>query len=107
MCHLSTKDQYICQSHHGIAEAVTCLLGGAQFSACPFYHPRSARSRFRPTRKAAIGAGNVPDSNGISDDCKRQNRSHQIEPVPVNTRGRELVKCGERIPLPLEPVKGL
>ena len=25
----------------------------------------------------------------------------------VNKRGRELVQCGERIPLPLEPVNGL
>src|SRR5215471_19889310 len=82
MCHLSTKDQYICQSHHGIAAAVTGVLGGAQFPAGSFYHPRSARSRFRPTRKAAIYAGNFPDSNGISDDFKRQNRSHQTEPVP-------------------------
>src|SRR6266446_7494843 len=83
MCHLSKKDQYVCQSNHRIAEAVTGVLGDAQFPACSFYHPRSSRSRFRPTRKAAICAGNFPDSNGISDDCKRQKRSHQTEPVPI------------------------
>src|SRR5215831_6398238 len=82
MCPLSPQDQHVCQSYHGIAEAVTCLLGGAQFSSYPLYHPRSSCCRFRPTRKAAIGAGNFPDSNGISDDFKRQNRSHQTEPVP-------------------------
>src|SRR5713101_7014012 len=65
MCHLSQKDQYVCQSNHGIAEAVTGVLGRAQFPSCSFYHPRSSRSRFRPTRKAAICAGNFPDSNGI------------------------------------------
>src|SRR6266705_5944082 len=37
MCHLSKKDQYVCQINQGIAEAVTCLLGGAQFSSCPFW----------------------------------------------------------------------
>src|SRR5215467_8771679 len=82
MCPLSPQDQHVCQSHHGIAEAITCLLGGAQFSSYPLYHPRSSRSRLRSTRKAAIDAGDFPDSNGISDDCKRQNRSHQTEPVP-------------------------
>ncbi len=65
MCHLSPQDQHVCQSHHGIAEAVTGVLGRAQFPSCSFYHPRSSRSRFRPTRKAAICAGNFPDSNGI------------------------------------------
>src|SRR5712691_9126830 len=83
MCHLSTKDQYICQSNQGIAEAVTCLLGGAQFSSCPFYHPSSSRCCFRPTRKAAVCAGNFSDSNGISDYFKRQKRSHSTEPVPA------------------------
>jgi hypothetical protein len=82
MCHLSPQDQHVCQSHHGIAEAATGVLGSAQFPACSFYHPRSSRSRFRPTRKAAICAGNFPDPNGISDDCKRQKRSHKTEPVP-------------------------
>ena len=82
MCHLSTKDQYICQSNHGIAEAVTGVLGGAQFPSGSLYHPRSSCSRFRPTRNADICAGNFSDSNGISDDCKRQKRSHQTEPVP-------------------------
>src|SRR5437868_6940971 len=83
MCHLSTKDQYLCQSHHGIAEAVTGVLGGAQFPSGSLYHPRSSCGRFRPTRNADICAGNFSDSNGISDDCKRQKRSHQTEPVPV------------------------
>src|SRR6267378_2515024 len=83
MCHLSTKDQYVCQSNHRIAEAVTGVLGGTQFSAGPFYHPRSSRGRFGHPREAVVGAGNFPDSNGISDDFKRQNRSHQTEPVPA------------------------
>src|SRR5438045_7563269 len=83
MCHLSTKDQYLCQSHHGIAEAVTGVLGGAQFPSGSLYHPRSSCGRFRPTRNADICAGNFSDSNGISDDCKRQKRSHQTEPVPL------------------------
>src|SRR5229473_6939153 len=65
MCHLSPQDQHVCQSHHGIAEAVTGVLGRAQFPSCSLYHPRSSRSRFRSTRKAAICAGNFPDSNGI------------------------------------------
>src|SRR6266852_898432 len=82
MCHLSPQDQHVCQSNHGIAEAVTGVLGGAQFPSCSFYHSRSSRSRFRPTRKAAICAGNFSDSNGISDDFKRQKRSHSTEPVP-------------------------
>src|SRR5713101_5864553 len=83
MCHLSPQDQHVCQSNHGIAEAVTGVLGGAQFPSCSFYHSRSSRSRFRPTRKAAICAGNFSDSNGISDDFKRQKRSHSTEPVPT------------------------
>src|SRR6266566_4764745 len=84
MCHLSAQDQYVCQIHHRIAAAVTCLLGGAQFSPYPFYHPRSSCCRFGRPREAAVCAGNFPDSNGISDDFKRQNRSHQTEPVPVH-----------------------
>src|SRR5947207_15963262 len=84
MCHLSTEDQYGCQSNHGIAEAVTGVLGGAQFSSGPFYHPRSSRGRFGHPREAAVGAGNFPDSNGVSGDFKRQNRSHQTEPVPTS-----------------------
>src|SRR5919201_1513742 len=80
MCHLSTKDQYVCQSNQGIAEAVTGVLGGAQFSAGPLYHPRSSRGRFGHPRETSDCAGNVPDSHGLSDDCKRQNRSHQTEP---------------------------
>src|SRR5947209_10618521 len=83
MCHLSKKDQYVCQINQGIAEAVTCLLGGAQFSSGPFYHPRSSRGRYGHPREAAVRAGNFPDSNGISDDFKRQNRSHETEPVPA------------------------
>src|SRR6266446_3974721 len=83
MCRLSPQDQHVCQSHHWIAEAVTGVLGGAQFPSCSFYHPRSSRSRFRPTRNADICAGNFSDSNGISDDFKRQKRSHQTEPVPL------------------------
>src|SRR5262249_55686849 len=63
------------------AEAATGVLGGTQFSACPLYHPRSSRCRFGHPREAAVCAGNVPDSNGIGDDCKRQNRSYQTEPV--------------------------
>src|SRR6266699_2764277 len=85
MCHLSPQDQHVCQSNHRIAEAVTGVLGGAQFPSCSFYHPRSSRSRFRPTRNADICAGNFSDSNGISADCKRQKRSHQTEPVPGQT----------------------
>src|SRR5438876_1516108 len=83
MCHLSKKDQYVCQSNQRIAEAVTGVLGDAQFSSGPFYHPRSSRGRFGHTREAAVCAGNFPDSNGISGDFKRQNRSHQTEPVPA------------------------
>src|SRR5437879_5315303 len=82
MCTLSKKGQYVCQSNHRIAEAVTSVLGNAQFSAGPFYYPRSSRGRFGHPREAAVGAGNFPDSNGISDDFKRQNRSHHTEPVP-------------------------
>src|SRR5437773_9612526 len=85
MCYLSKKDQYVCQSNQGIAEAVTCLLGGAQFSSGPFYHPRSSRGRFGPPREAAVCAGNFPDASGISDYFKRQNRSHRTEPVPSST----------------------
>src|SRR5713101_3278791 len=83
MCHLSKKDQYVCQINQGIAEAVTGVLGGAQFPSCPFYHPRSSRCRLGHTREAAVCAGNFPDSNGISDYFKRQKRSHQTEPVPM------------------------
>src|SRR6266705_6159619 len=83
MCHLSKKDQYVCQINQGIAEAVTGVLGGAQFPSCPFYHPRSSRCRLGHPREAAVCAGNFPDSNGISDDFKRQKRSHQTEPVPL------------------------
>src|SRR5712692_4041174 len=84
MCHLSKKDQYVCQINQGIAEAVTGVLGGAQFPSCPFYHPRSSRCCLGHTREAAVCAGNFPDSNGISDDFKRQKRSHQTEPVPCH-----------------------
>src|SRR5438552_11477004 len=96
MCHLSTKDQYVCQSNHRIAEAVTGVLGGAQFSACPFYHPRSSRGRFGHPREATVCAGNFPDSNGISGDFKRQNRSHQTEPVPLPVRSPNLNAYAER-----------
>ena len=82
MCTLSKKDQYVCQSYHRIAEVVTSVLGDAQFSSGPFYHPRSSRYGFGHPREAAVGAGTFPDSNGISDDVKRQNRSHQTESVP-------------------------
>src|SRR5207244_11817934 len=85
MCHLSKKDQYVCQINQGIAEAVTCLLGGAQFSSCPFYHPRSSRGRFGHPREAAVCAGNFPDASGISDYFKRQKCSHKTEPVPQAT----------------------
>jgi len=87
MCHLSTKDQYVCQSHHRIAEAMRGVLGGAQFSSGPFYHPRSSSGRFGHPREAAVGAGDFPDSNGISDDFKRQKRSHHTEPVPCPYNG--------------------
>src|ERR1700704_2687125 len=102
MCHLSKKDQYVCQINQGIAEAVTGVLGGAQFPSCPFYHPRSSRCRLGHTREADVCAGNVPDSNGISGDFKRQNRSHQTEPVPhvekmtncsPNSSSRTALKC--------------
>jgi hypothetical protein len=74
--------QYVCEINQGIAEAVTGVLGGAQFSSGPFYHPRSSRGCFGHPREAAVCAGNFPDSNGISDDFKRQKRSHHTEPVP-------------------------
>src|SRR2546421_10273432 len=92
MCHLSTKDQYVCQSNHRIAEAVTSVLGSAQFSACPFYHPRSSRCRFGHPREAVVGAGNFPDSNDISDYFKRQNRSHKTEPVPSSAKRAKWVR---------------
>src|SRR5262252_4968713 len=84
MCHLSTEDQYVCKIHQGIAEAVTSVLGSAQFPSCPFYHPRSSCCRFGHPRETSDCAGNVPDANGISDDCKRRKRSHQTEPVPCH-----------------------
>src|SRR5215475_6793137 len=110
MCHLSPQDQHVCQSHHGIAEAITGVLGRAQFPSCSFYHPRSSCSRFRPTRKAAICAGNFPDSNGIVMISKgkhvpirlnqcRQNKpwilGHQAEdsreaPTPVYERDMDM-----------------
>src|SRR4029453_2456679 len=86
MCYLPTEDQYVCEINQGIAEAVTCLLGGAQFSSGPFYHPRSARGRFGHPREAAVCEGNFPDSNGISDYFKRQKRSHQTEPVHASQK---------------------
>src|SRR6266568_6969185 len=92
MCNLSTEDQYVCQSHQGIAEAVTGVLGGAQFPSGPFYHPRSSRCRLGHTREAAVCAGNFPDSNGISDDFKRQKRSHRTEPVPQSGTVRILTR---------------
>src|SRR5215470_2048775 len=82
MCYLAQKDQYVCQSNQGLAEAVTGVLGSTQFFSRPFYHPRSSRGRFGHPREAAVCAGNFPDSNGISDYCKRQKHSHQTEPVP-------------------------
>src|SRR5262249_41469885 len=82
MCHLSTEDQYVCEIHQGIAEAVTSVLGSAQFPSGPFYHPRSSCRRFGHPRETSDCAGNVPDANGISDDYKRRKRSHQTEPVP-------------------------
>ncbi len=91
MCHLSKKDQYVCQINQGIAEAVTGVLGGAQFPLCPFYHPRSSRCRLGHTREADVCAGNVPDSNGISGDFKRQKRSHQTEPVPPVESGKNQI----------------
>src|SRR2546422_1203603 len=100
MCHLSKKDQYVCQINQGIAEAVTCLLGGAQFSSCPFYHPRSSRGRFGHPREAAVCAGNFPDASGISDYFKRQKCSHKTEPVPATEAhlegGQKLVQLGQR-----------
>src|SRR6266478_5722746 len=89
MCHLSKKDQYVCQSNQGIAEAVTGVLGDAQFSSGPFYHPRSSRGRFGHPREAAVCAGNFPDSSGISDYFKRQNRSHRTEPVPLSIKSQK------------------
>src|SRR5712671_2080937 len=96
MCHLSKKDQYVCQINQGIAEAVTGVLGGAQFPLCPFYHPRSSRCRLGHTREADVCAGNVPDSNGISGDFKRQKRSHQTEPVPHPTTTRGFIRTVNR-----------
>src|SRR5215472_17925960 len=82
MCPLSTEDQYVCEINQGLAEAVTSVLGSTQFPAGPFYHPRSSCGRFGHPRETSDCAGNVPDSNGISDDGKRRNRSHHTEPVP-------------------------
>src|SRR5229473_1545319 len=65
------KDQYVCQSNHRIAEAVTGVRGRAPFPSCPFYHPSSSRCRFGHPREAAVCAGNFPDSNGISDYFKK------------------------------------
>src|SRR4029450_633609 len=90
MCYLPTEDQYVCEINQGIAEAVTGVLGGAQFSSVPFYHPRSSRGRFGHPREAAVCAGNFPDSNGISDDFKRQKRSHHTEPVPTVFKTEEI-----------------
>src|SRR6516165_10973705 len=91
MCHLSTEDQYVCEINQGIAEAVTSILGSAQFPSCPFYHPRSACCRFGHPRETSDCAGNFPGSNGISDYCKRRKRSHHTEPVPrcLGTRSTE------------------
>jgi hypothetical protein len=72
-----------CPSHPGRAEAVTGVLGGAPCAAGPLSHPRRARGGLGPPREAAVGAGNVPDAHGRSEDCKRQKRSHHTEPVPV------------------------
>src|SRR5262252_763288 len=83
MCPLSPQDQHVCQSHHGIAEAVTGILGSTQFPSGSFYHPRSTSSRFRSTRKAVVCPGNFSDSNGISDDGKRQKRSYSV-PIQLN-----------------------
>src|SRR5215470_16588033 len=91
MCHLSTEDQYVCKIHQGIAEAVTSVLGSAQFPSCPFYHPRSSCCRFGHPRETSDCAGNVPDANGISDDCKRRKRSHQTEPVPSSNESQKPV----------------
>src|SRR5882762_4659094 len=104
MCHLSTKDQYVCQSNQGIAEAVTGVLGGAQFPSGPFYHPRSSRCRLGHPREADVCAGNVPDSNGISDDFKRQKRSHRTEPVPSSVKPCEI---GENLLSVSDPISRL
>src|SRR5262249_56531749 len=85
MCHLSPEDQYVCEIHQGLAEAVTSVLGSAQFPSGPFYHPRSSCCRFGHPRETSDCAGTFPDSNGISDYCKRRKRSHHTEPVPVST----------------------
>src|SRR5215468_2996241 len=82
MCPLSTEDQYVCEINQGLAEAVTSVLGSAQFPPGPFYHPRSSCGRFGHPRETAVSAGNFPDSDGISDDFKRRKRSHHTEPVP-------------------------
>jgi len=75
------------------------VLGGAQFSSGPFDHPRSSSGRFGHPREAAVGAGDFPDSNGISDDFKRQKRSHHTEPVPI------LSKLGFILPILCHPVR--
>src|SRR6516162_260508 len=93
MCHLSTEDQYVCEINQGIAEAVTSILGSAQFPSCPFYHPRSACCRFGHPRETSDCAGNFPGSNGISDYCKRRKRSHHTEPVPLRG-GKVLLVSG-------------
>jgi hypothetical protein len=82
---------YICQINQGIAEAVTSVLGGAQFSSCPFYYPRSSCCRFGHPRETAVCARNFPDSNGISDYFKRRKHSHHTEPVPTQLNR---VECG-------------
>ena len=107
MCHLSTEDQYVCQSNQGIAEAVTRVLGGAQFPSCPFYHPSSSRCRFRPTREAAVCAGNFSDSNGISKRSPPQaagllgqvgtTQTLPASPPPAHQRKLSLL-LGESVP---------
>src|SRR5215470_12509846 len=98
MCYLAQKDQYVCQSNQGLAEAVTGVLGSTQFFSRPFYHPRSSRGRFGHPREAAVCAGNFPDSNGISDYCKRQKHSHKPKPLRKNPFAGKLGKNASTLP---------
>src|SRR6266446_6506271 len=111
MCHLSPQDQHVCQSNHGIAEAVTGVLGRAQFPSCSFYHPRSSRSRFRPTRKAAICAGNFPDSNGNTfAKIGRLERASVVELLSTTTTTHNLREAPHghfsTFPMPPTPCDG-
>src|SRR5437773_2763415 len=100
----ATADHTGCPRHHGRAEAVPGVRGGAQGAAGPLSPPRSARGGVGPPRGAAVGAGNVPDANGRRDDGKRQKRSHHTEPVPTRISADIIWNCSS--PASSELVQG-